>query len=254
MKKAICTLTLLSIAAIGAMFSSCEKSPTVWTPANGTVKMQFTYVWGKNETPLALEQKVVQEKTGDTLIFTNIRYYVSNIKLKRADGVWWSMPDSYFLLDAQSAEASTITIPDIPFMNYTAVQYTMGVDSLHNVSGAQTGALSLQNGMFWDWNSGYIMMKAEGRSPNSPTGSFALHMGGFSGQYNVVTVNTAEFGKTVQIGNGANPTITMVTNPSDLWDNAPSVKVNSVIHMPGAYALAMAKGFYGGIYLSTVSK
>lgn len=236
------------------MFSSCERQPTVWMPANGSVKMQFTYVWGKNETPLALDQTVVQEKTGDTLKFTTLRYFVSNIKLKRADGTWWSMPESYFLLNGESAEESVVTIPDVPFMNYTAIQYTMGVDSLRNISGAQTGALSLQSGMFWDWNSGYIMTMVEGRSPNSPTGSFAFHMGGFSGVNNVVTTKTAEFGKAMQIGNGVNPTITMVANLSNLWDNAPSVSVNSVIHMPGAQAVAMAKGFYGSIYLSGISK
>ena len=61
----------------------------------------------------------------------------------------------------------------------------IGVDSTRNVSGAQTGALDPNNGMFWTWNSGYIMAKMEGRSPSStqPFGIILFHMGGFAGQY-----------------------------------------------------------------------
>ena len=105
----------------------------------------------------------------------------------------------------------------------------MGIDSLHNVSGAQAGALSLASGMFWDWNSGYIMLKAEGDSPNSPTGKFALHLGGFSGTNNIVTVKTAEFGKTVKVTNGTTPTMTFTVNPARLWHTSPGLATLSVI-------------------------
>jgi NaMN:DMB phosphoribosyltransferase len=59
----------------------------------------------------------------------------------------------------------------------------IGVDSTHNVSGAQTGALDPANGMFWSWNTGYIMAKMEGTSPQSTANdnSFIFHIGGFSG-------------------------------------------------------------------------
>jgi hypothetical protein len=57
----------------------------------------------------------------------------------------------------------------------------LGVDSIRNVSGIQTGALDPLHGMFWTWNSGYIMAKLEGVSESANTAghSFTFHVGGF---------------------------------------------------------------------------
>jgi hypothetical protein len=38
--------------------------------------------------------------------------------------------------------------------NITAIKFLLGVDSLKNVSGIQTGALDPAKGMFWTWNTG----------------------------------------------------------------------------------------------------
>jgi hypothetical protein len=34
--------------------------------------------------------------------------------------------------------------------------------------------------MYWDWNSGYVILKMEGDSPASAMGNFAYHIGGFN--------------------------------------------------------------------------
>lgn len=245
---AISALLLLGI-------SSCKKddnNTVTPTPTEGSLKVQFDYVFGSSMLPWELNKQFIHPKTGDTLNFSMFRFYVSNIKLKNENGIWWSQPESYFLVDAASTTASSFSISNIPVGKYTAVEYTMGVDSLRNVSGSQTGALSLQNGMFWDWNSGYIMLKAEGYSPNSPTGGFALHLGGFSGALNIVTVKTAEFGKAITIDNSTNPTMTMTANPAKLWHSSPGLKTISVIHAPGVEAKQMAKDFYDNVSVSNI--
>lgn len=73
-------------------------------------------------------------------------------------------------------------------MQYDSITFLIGVDSLHNVSGAQTGALDPVNDMFWTWNSGYVMAKLEGNSSSSPqmNQKFEYHIGGYSGKHNVV--------------------------------------------------------------------
>ncbi|MBS1774141.1 MAG: hypothetical protein JST82_14885 [Bacteroidetes bacterium] len=248
--KTIMNKVSAAIVLIGLMISpSCKKKDTTPTYTNGSMTVKFNYVFGMNLLPFQLNQQYVHPITGDTLTFTLFKFYVSNIKLKKDDGSWWAMPESYFLVDAKSSEASTLNVPDVPYGNYTAIQYTMGVDSARNVSGAQTGALSLQNGMFWDWNSGYIMLKAEGYSPQSVTNAFAFHLGGFTGTNNVVTTNNADFGKSITIGNGANATVTMQANPAKLWHTSPSVSVKSTIHAPAPEAVTMAKNFYNNISL-----
>jgi len=124
----------------------------------------------------------------------------------------------------------------------------MGVDSLRNVSGAQTGALSTANGMFWDWNSGYIMLKAEGMSPNSTSKNFVFHLGGFKGVNNIVTKKNTNFGGgSLIIGAGLTPSVGIKVNPARLWHSSPSVSTVNMIQMPGAAAKQMAKDFYDAI-------
>jgi hypothetical protein len=64
---------------------------------------------------------------------------------------------------------------------FNRLMFQIGIDSIYNVSGAQTGALDPMNGMFWTWNSGYIMAKLEGSSSLSRglNNSFTYHIGGF---------------------------------------------------------------------------
>jgi hypothetical protein len=52
-------------------------------------------------------------------------------------------------------------------MDITGIRFLLGVDSARNVSGIQTGALDPARGMFWTWNSGYVMAKIEGSSPSA---------------------------------------------------------------------------------------
>ncbi|MEO6302783.1 MAG: MbnP family protein, partial [Bacteroidia bacterium] len=55
------------------------------------------------------------------------------------------------------------------------------VDSFHNCSGAQSGALDPVNAMYWAWNTGYIFLKLEGASKfsKSPGNFFEYHIGGY---------------------------------------------------------------------------
>ena len=73
----------------------------------------------------------------------------------------------------------------------------IGVDSLHNCSGAQSGVLDPINGMFWTWNTGYIFMKLEGKSPasKSPGHIFEYHIGGYKEPTNFIRTASLTFSK-----------------------------------------------------------
>ena len=214
----------------------------------GTTSIEISHVWGMgNTTPFELNTEYIHPMSSDTLTYTKLKYYVSNFRLKKSDGSWWTHPESYFLVDMSDASSKTLTISDVPEGTYTEVSYVMGVDSLRNVSGAQTGALSTTNGMFWSWNSGYIMVKAEGTSPNSGSGSFSFHLGGFSGSNNVVTPKNHVFGSSVQIAPGMSPTIKLLVNPAKMFHTSGTISTNSMIHMPGAQATTMATDFFSAV-------
>jgi hypothetical protein len=125
---------------------------------------------------------------GEEFTITRFRYYISNIEFITKEGKTIKPGgENYFLLDEED-EFSKNFSTTIPAGTYNAISFLVGVDSLCNVSGAQTGALDPLNGMFWTWKSGYIMAKMEGRSPASslPGNLFEYHIGGYKGKENVV--------------------------------------------------------------------
>ncbi|MBP6089903.1 MAG: hypothetical protein KA521_01505 [Crocinitomicaceae bacterium] len=239
----LCTMLLLALA--------CKKEDNNPVAAEaGTVKLIMTHRWDENNTTnFLLDIPLLHPSTNDTLTFTTFKYYLSNVRLKRTDGTWWIHPESYFLIDLSDLNSSMLTIPNVPIGTYSAMEYTLGVDSLRNISGAQGGALSISNNMFWSWNTGYIMTKAEGISNNSSSGSFSFHLAGFEGADNIVTKRTFDFITQIPltVKNGKVIEVHYTVNPMHLWDNSPSVSVLNNIATTGNDAKKMAKAFYNSI-------
>jgi hypothetical protein len=105
--------------------------------------------------------------------------------LKRRGGTEY-ISNEYNLIDVEDKESQQIVIPEKG--DYSSISFTIGVDSLHNCSGLQQGALDPVKGMFWAWNTGYIFLKLEGKSPNSksPSNIFEYHIGGYKQPNNCI--------------------------------------------------------------------
>ncbi|MCB0700706.1 MAG: hypothetical protein H6551_07355 [Chitinophagales bacterium] len=236
--------------AVTSLYSCKKEKQSIYPPTNvvGNVNVNFDYVFGHNLLPWTIGTQYVHPMTGDTMTFTTFKFYVSNIKFKDSKGNWWSEPNSYHLVCNTCPEKANIKINNVPGGDYVEMQYTMGIDSAMNVSGVYNGDLTLGNGMFWDWNSGFIMLKAEGNSPNSTTGVFAFHLGGFTGSDNIVTIKNTNFdGKTMAITNTKDAAVTLRVNPARLWHSVDGLSVRSTVHMPGPIAKTMATDFYSNI-------
>ncbi len=95
--------------------------------------------------------------------------------------------NSYHLIDESKEESQSFNF-NIPAGKYNSLQFLLGVDSLHNVSGAQTDDLDPTKDMFWTWNSGYVMAKMEGNSSSSKlvNNKYEFHIGGYAGPFNVI--------------------------------------------------------------------
>jgi hypothetical protein len=187
------SLFLLLPAAFSLLMISCKPEPvdpapvTPVTPTPGpgnAIKLSFTNKAGGDS--LILDQTLRYETANnDSLSIQLFKYYISNISFTDNLGNTWYETESYHLIDAADPASWTFTINNVPAGTYTSMNYMIGVDSTRNVSGSQTGALDPVYGMFWTWNSGYIMAKLEGRSPSSPQsfGMVNFHIGGFAGPY-----------------------------------------------------------------------
>ena len=120
---------------------------------------------------------------GETYTISRFKYYISGIKLISTDGrMTIETGDPCYLVYDDNEASKTISL-EIPEGSYSAISLQLGVDSVYNVSGAQTGALDPVNGMFWTWNTGYVIVKLEGKSPVStlPGKRIEYHLGGFKG-------------------------------------------------------------------------
>ena len=255
----------LSMAAAAALIlglSSCKKdevTPTTpvkkttttstTTSGYGAISIKLAHKFGMmNEQTFALGKQVIHPMKQDTMIFSKFKYFISNIRFKRTDGTYYVENESYRLIDLATPSSLTLALNKIPAGKYTQMEYTMGVDAARNMDGAQTGALAITNDMFWSWNSGYIMLKAEGKYIDNKTQkTFVFHLGGFKGENNIVTKRTMKFDGTnaLTIVKDKTKSVAVEVNPGLLWHSAPSVKEVNTIHMPGAGAKLMALGQQG---------
>lgn len=242
MKNILSILSLAAILLFGT--TSCVKNKD---KATGELEIAFEHVWGMNEDAFNLNTDYVHPMNNEALNFSTFKYYVSNIILTKEDGSQWKDSNSYYLIDLSKPASLKLALANVPVGTYKSMTYTLGVDSLRNVSGAQTGALSTANGMFWNWNSGYIMLKAEGTSPASSSGSFAYHLGGFSGANNIVTTKTVNFDTEKLLINDEHACeIHMKANPAKLFHND-AIANGANVMMPGARAKTMSFNFYGAV-------
>ncbi|XZF13152.1 MbnP family protein [Chitinophagaceae bacterium MMS25-I14] len=149
--------------------------------ATGNAMLHFTNTAGNQL--LTLNSGNYTTASGSSITVSKFNYYISNIRFNNTNGSSFSEPESYHLLQQSDASSLSFNIGNIPAGTYGSVSFMIGVDSTHNTSGAQTGALDPVNGMFWSWNTGYIMAKMEGTSPQagSTDNTFIFHIGGFSG-------------------------------------------------------------------------
>jgi len=102
---------------------------------------------------------------GRAITITDFRYYISNIKAIRDDGT-----------EQQAACGVVLVNPDqknydfgtIPAGSYKGLKFTIGLDSNTNHGDPTVfnagNPLAIQTpSMHWDWNSGYLFMKIEGK-------------------------------------------------------------------------------------------
>lgn len=118
---------------------------------------------------------------GEPFKIRNCRYYISNIILiDSLNNKSQYFNDQYFLVDEKEEGSKHIELTT-SLKHITCIEFLLGIDSIKNVSGVQTGALDPAKGMFWTWNTGYVMAKIEGTSPvaKTPGHAFSYHVGGY---------------------------------------------------------------------------
>jgi len=154
----------------------------------------------------------------------------------------------YHLVDAGSSNTLSfnVSVTDSTFNHFS---FQVGVDSIDNVSGAQGGDLDPAKGMFWTWNSGYVMAKLEGASSFSsvPDGNFTYHVGGFSGENKAIRTITLSVPVNTPVKLKSDRVTEVVINADiDKWFNAAHalrIANNAFVHSPGGLAKQYADNY-----------
>jgi hypothetical protein len=125
---------------------------------------------------------------GDTLQCSELKMYLGSFSLLKSGKTVAQWPFDYFLVDFSDATTTSFRLPEVPSTDFDEVSFLIGVDSLLQVDGPHGGALDPAKGMYWTWQNGYIYVKMEGTSSQSPAPNhaFAWHMGGYYGALNAV--------------------------------------------------------------------
>lgn len=238
------TTLFLSLLALSATVTSCDDD----SPSLGAVDMEFENVAGSTAVQLNSTTPYTTA-AGDQFTITTLRYYISNIKLKRTDGTEFVQPESYYLIDQGIENSRKFSIPNVPVGDYSGVTFTVGVDSVRNVSGAQIGALSPSD-MFWTWNSGYIYTKLEGRSTQSSAGGIIFHIGGFKSPNNTIrTVSPAMNNNMIQVREGRTPEVHFKADVLKMFTGPNTIRFATLSNvMGGPDAMKIANNQAAGMF------
>lgn len=115
----------------------------------------------------------------DTLIITNLKFYISNLQYFKNDSLVYSSKKKAHLIDL--GKENSLQINEKKQFEFDKIKFNLGIDSLTNVAGILDGDLDPTNGMYWTWQSGYINFKLEGTASHCPARNkkFYWHIGGY---------------------------------------------------------------------------
>ena len=234
-------LSLLAFVLTGVLFvASC--TPDEPEAETGTVVLEMEHIFEGEAFTLGNNYTT---SNGDVITPSKFSYYVSNISLSNDDGSnTYDVPNSYYIVDIADAESLEISLEGIPNGEYSKVNFTIGVDSTSNVSGAQEGALDPANGMFWSWNMGYIFLKLEGTTQAGT--DLRYHIGGFRwNANNIRTIETAvPTGSMINI-NGSSSTVHYMVNVGEFFKNPMDFDVEATpdVAMPNAASVMISENY-----------
>jgi hypothetical protein len=191
------------------------------------IEMNFSHYVG-NEV-LKLDSVIYKNALNQDFSVTKFKYYIGNIVLSRRDGKPVAY-NNYFLIDEEKPGSKKVVLENIPDGEYVSVNFTIGVDSIDNCSGAQSGALDPINGMFWTWNTGYIFMKLEGTSEVSaaPNAMLEYHIGGFKNPHNCIRTMSLALDTPILITNHCNRTIEIKADVLEILKTPTSIDFSNL--------------------------
>ena len=189
MNKILLTLTVIAI-----IFTSCEKDKPIATD----ITINFTHTVDGSD--LIANSMIYTNEAGENYDVQTLKYLISNITLH--DDLGYTVLKDIHFIDISDESTFSFTYDNVPNNNYHAISYTMGLDTVKNISNKYVNE-DFHSEMFWPEpnGGGYHYMKLEGDFNDSLSG-YGTHTGGtMGGDYSFNNVNDISLTVDDDLGN-----------------------------------------------------
>lgn len=168
------SLALIAVSTLTACKKKTTEEPAKPVAPAANVDLQFS-----NEVdgmPIEFGKMQYTNAAGNLYQIDLLKYYITNVKLYKADSSFINL-ENYDLINAADPTTCVVNGLNIPNGTYTKIVFNVGIPQDRNHTGAQDGDLEPAKGMIWDWNTGYVFFKHEGKFKNSSnqTKSLVFH-------------------------------------------------------------------------------
>jgi hypothetical protein len=251
-------IKLIFVGIVMLLVTSCKKdsknepdpTPTPTPEPTGTLKVFFEHK--VDSFPLVFGN-TYKNANGDSFTVSKFNYYISHVELIREDNSVFSESESFHLIKHSAPATNEFTVSNVPHGSYKAIRFIIGVDSVRNVSGVQSGDLSpaKSGDMFWGWTTGYIFFKLEGNSPNSGDALshfYEYHIGGYGAPYKAQRQFDLDF-KTYRanVSAAVSPKVHMIVDVNKVFNGKTKIDVSKPnyfsVTMPGPYSVEVADNY-----------
>lgn len=220
-------------------------------PAKLLIKIKPVF----NGRPLHLDTDTYITDHGDSVTISRFKFYTGHF---RASNGQQMLNDAipYHLINTEDSASLSFVIDCPKEAELKQISFSIGVDSVDNVSGALDGALDPVKGMYWAWNTGYIHAKLEGRSHVCKTlhHAFEFHIGGYLSPniaQRTVTLALPE----LRLAAGKTSCIELNADVAE-WFKTPGIidlsTTNNIVN-PGKQAMLMADNYSNMFSVKAVS-
>ena len=160
---------LLSLLSIFLLYSSCKKEE-VKGDSTLTIDVNFSY----GDEAFTINQVYDYAPLDYQLKIEKLMLYISEIKLVDNDGQSHDFAGIFYVDASNGTSSFTASIPE---GNYSRLDFAIGVpQSMNGTQNPEFDAalynanhpLSLNNGMYWTWNTGYRFVLIDGRCNTDP--------------------------------------------------------------------------------------
>ena len=232
-----------------ALLAGCGKQVAEPAATGSSFAIELEPVAGS--APLVLNTQAYTKADGQTFTVSKLKFLVSNLKLRKADGTTYAVPDGYYLVDASDSKTSHIVVPDVPLGDYTGLSFVVGVDAAHNNAVFTSGALNHNNDLYWEWSQEYVFLKMAGTSSQAPTGrALTFDIGGA----NCARTVAPDFhGSVLPIKAGHTPEVHIAADVKALFESAtPASNVNFAttysVESGSTWAPTVADNYAAGMF------